>query len=378
MHKLTTEEHQRYARHLSLPEFDVEHQLKLKRGKVLIVGAGGLGSPLVMYLAAAGIGKIGVIDADTVALSNLQRQVLYSTKDIGQAKAELATKYTNNLNPNIEVIQYQEMLTNDNALTIFQEYDVIADGSDNFPTRYLVNDAAVLTHKPVAYASIYQFEGQVAVFNYSYPDGTKGPHYRDLFPTPPEPNLVPNCAQGGVLGVLAGIVGSLQALEVIKIITGIGEPLVAKMLIYEALNTSFRVIRYGEKSKVKVAKLINYEDFCGISPELNVKRKEMKEITAQELKEWKDQGKDFQLVDVREQHEVDLVNIGGKHIPLGDIMARSEEIDTDKEVVVMCRSGQRSGAAVMALAGNGFTNLINLKGGILGWARDVDTSLPTY
>ena len=369
---------QQYARHFNLPDFTMASQQQLKDARVLVVGGGGLGSPVLLYLAAAGVGHIGIIDADQVDISNLQRQILYGHSDIGQSKVQQAKKRLEDLNPYIEIEIYEEMLTTDNAIQLISRYDVVADGTDNFPTRYLVNDACVITGKPNVYASIYQYEGQVSVFNYTYEDGSKGPHYRDLYPDPPAPGLVPDCATGGVLGVLAGIIGTQQALEVIKIITGIGTPLAGKILLYDALSSETRTMKIHEKSRTEVTELINYEDFCGVHPPKTDKKDNMKEITVQELQKWKEEGKDFQLVDVREAHEYEFVNIGGELIPLGDIMARADEVSEEKDVVVMCRSGQRSGAAIGALTQQGKENLYNLKGGVLAWAREIDTSLPTY
>ena len=254
----------------------------------------------------------------------------------------------------------------------------MVDGTDNFPTRYLVNDACVILGKINIYASIYQFEGQVAVFNAPLEDDVRSPHYRDLFPEPPAAGLIPDCATGGVLGVLAGIVGTMQALETIKMITGLGRPLVSRLLIYDALMGESRTIKLAQKSEVEVHELINYDDFCGVNDANSSNNTDMKEITVQQLKEWKDEGKDFQLIDVREQNEVDFVSIGGDHIPLGDIMSRIDDVRTDTDVVMMCRSGQRSGAAVQVLAQQGISNVHNLKGGITAWAKEIDTSLPTY
>lgn len=379
MDQLTDIEYQRYARHFNLPSFGVETQLKLRKSKILVVGAGGLGSPVLLYLAAAGIGTIGIIDPDVVSLSNLQRQVLYHNQDIDQKKVTLAANQVRSINPHITVNTYDDYLTNDNALDIIKDYDMVVDGTDNFPTRYLVNDACVLLGKPNVYASIYQFEGQVSVFNYTYADGSKGPHYRDIYPDPPAPGLVPDCATGGVLGVLAGIVGTQQALEAIKLAAGIGEPLAGRLLLYDALTSQTRIIKLQEKSHTEVSELVNYQDFCGVVPITTENNNQvMKEITVQELKKWKDEGKDFQLVDVREQHEYEFANLGGELIPLGDIMSRTEEISSEKDVVLMCRSGQRSGAALNALQQQGEYNLYNLKGGYLAWAAEIDTSLPRY
>jgi len=375
---LSTQEKIRYARHYNLPNFGEQQQLALKSAKVLVVGAGGLGSPVLLYLAASGIGTIGIIDHDTVDLSNLQRQVLYKTTDIDASKAEIAAKRVKALNPNINVVTYTSPLTTDNALEVISNYDIVADGTDNFPTRYLVNDACVMLGKINIYASIYQYEGQVSVFNYKHQDGTVGPHYRDLYPTPPAPGLVPDCASGGVLGVLAGIVGNFQALEVIKCIANIGEPLIGKLLIYDALTSKSRILKFAKTSSVAVTQLINYEDFCGLPNIKNNSMSGIKSITVTELNEWRTSGKEHQLVDVREQHEIDFTNIGGDHIVLGDILSRHNEIKKDIPVVIMCRSGSRSAAAINALSREGFDNLHNLEGGILAWGRDVDTSIPSY
>lgn len=377
---LSTEERLRYARHFNLPNFGVATQERLKDSSVLVVGAGGLGSPLLMYLAAAGIGRIGIIDHDHVELSNLQRQVIYTEDSLGKPKAAEAAKMVQALNPYTGVITYEGQLSSENALDIIKDYDIVADGTDNFPTRYLVNDACVLCNKINIYASIYQYEGQVSVFNYLHEDGTRGPHYRDLYPTPPAAGLVPDCATGGVLGVMAGIVGSYQALEVIKCLAGIGEPLVGRLLVFDALTSKSRTLKFKKTLGQEITELINYEHFCGVGrPENKLKdMSAIKEITVQDLQEWRGSDKDFQLIDVREQHEVDLVNIGGDHIVLGDIIGRQAEIEDEKPVVIMCRSGARSAAAVNALQQQGFDNLYNLKGGILAWASEIDTSLPQY
>ena len=376
---LTTQEQIRYSRHFNLPNFGMEAQQRLKESKVLVVGAGGLGSPLLLYLAAAGVGHIGIIDDDIIDLSNLQRQVLYIEKDIGSSKTSKASKRIHALNPNISVIRHEVRLSNENALEIIKDYDVVADGTDNFPTRYLVNDACVMLGVTNVYASIFQYEGQVSVFNYPLNDGKRGPHYRDLYPVPPEAGLIPDCATGGVLGVIAGIVGSYQALEVIKCLTGIGEPLVGKLLIFDALVSSSQTIKFKKTYTAEITELINYEDFCGVGTKNNKKdMSAIREITVQDLKEWKEKGKDFQLIDVREQHEIDFASIGGEHIVLGDLLARQAEVEDEKEVVIMCRSGQRSAAAVNALQQQGFENLYNLKGGITAWSREIDSSIPTY
>ena len=378
MKLLKTEEYQRYSRHLNLPDFTIEDQLLLKRAKVLVVGAGGLGSPLLLYLAAAGVGTLGIIDGDTVDESNLQRQILYDTGDIDTLKATRSKSKLLKLNPHIHINSYDYRLTTNNALSIISEYDIIADGTDNFPTRYLVNDACVISHKVNVYASIYRYEGQVSVFNHKMPDGTRSANYRDLYPISPPPGMIPDCATGGVLGVLAGIIGTMQANEVIKIIIKKGKPLYNRLIIYDALEPSLDVIHYKNRNETNISKLIDYEHFCGLSDINSVTKSEMKEITAQELKKWKDEEKDFQLVDVRESHEFDFTNIGGELIPLGNIMSSLDQIADNKPTVLMCRSGQRSAAALDALQKAGCEELYNLKGGILAWARDVDPSIPQY
>lgn len=375
---LSKEELARYSRHIIIPEFNIEGQKKLKAAKVLVIGTGGLGSPMLLYLAAAGVGTIGIVDFDVVDDSNLQRQVLYSVKDVDRPKVEAAKERILGLNPHINVIAYNEHLSSKNALEIFKGYDVVADGTDNFPTRYLVNDACVLTGIPNVYASIFRFDGQVSVFNYN-----NGPNYRDLYPEPPPPGLVPSCAEGGVLGVLPGIIGSLQANEVIKVITGIGETLSGRLFSFDALNFTTRIFKVdkdksnpltGEKPTIK--ELIDYQQFCGIVPEQ--KQEGLKEITVQELKQKFDNKEDFQLIDVREQHEYDFVNLGGELIPLNTVLDNVEKFSRDKPVVVHCKGGVRSAKAIQALEEKGFTNLYNLKGGIVAYAKEVDENLPVY
>lgn len=375
---LSKEELARYSRHIIIPEFNIEGQKKLKAAKVLVIGTGGLGSPMLLYLAAAGVGTIGIVDFDVVDDSNLQRQVLYSVKDVGRPKVEAAKERILGLNPHINVIAYNEHLSSKNALEIFKDYDVVADGTDNFPTRYLVNDACVLTGIPNVYASIFRFDGQVSVFNYN-----NGPNYRDLYPEPPPPGLVPSCAEGGVLGVLPGIIGSLQANEVIKVITGIGETLSGRLFSFDALNFTTRIFKVakdkgnpltGENPTIK--ELIDYQQFCGIVPEQ--KQEGLKEITVQELKQKFDNKEDFQLIDVREQHEYDFVNLGGELIPLSTVLDNADRFSRDKPVVVHCKGGVRSAKAIQALEEKGFTNLYNLKGGIVAYAKEVDESLPVY
>jgi len=385
MDKLSQEELIRYSRHLVLNEFGLENQVKLKKASVLVIGAGGLGSPSLLYLAAAGIGKIGIADFDTLNVSNLQRQVLFTTADIGKNKAQAAIERLKALNPLIELNAYPSKLTSANAADILKDYHVILDGSDNFPTRYLINDACVLLHKPLVYGSILKFEGHVSVFNLRKIDHSFSTNYRDLFPQPPSPESVPDCEQAGVLGVLPGMIGSLMANEVIKIITGIGKPLADKLVIYDALDTEITTINIPNRNSIdSITQLIDYEDFCGINQKKDKylstqQANPMREITVQELKKLKDEGADFQLIDVREPHEYDICDIGGELIPMAEIPGSTGMISRDKQVIVHCRSGKRSGEMVLWLEKNeGFTNLYNLKGGILAWAKEIDPEMPVY
>lgn len=382
MHGLTTEELTRYNRHLILKEFGLEGQQKLKSAKVLVIGAGGLGAPCLLYLTAAGVGTIGIVDFDTVDASNLQRQVLYTVDDVGKPKADTAAQRLKQLNPFVHFNTHREKLTSANAMDIIRSYDIIADGSDNFQTRYLVNDACVLLNKPLIYASIFQFEGQVSVFHYTDSSGTLGPNYRDLFPNPPPPGMVPSCAEGGVLGVLPGIIGSMQASEAIKVITGIGAPLSGKLFLWNALTFETRTMKFKRDPanpinglQPTITALIDYEVFCGISePE----KQTAAEISPTELKHWIDTGKDFQLIDVRESFEYDICNLGGTLIPLAQIMQESARIAPNKPVVVHCKMGGRSAKAIAQLRTLGFDNLINLRGGIIAYAETVDSSLAKY
>lgn len=367
----TKEELARYNRHIIIPDFGIEAQKKLKAAKVLVIGSGGLGSPLLLYLAAAGVGTLGIVDLDVVDDSNLQRQVLFGVQDIGIPKVEAAKIRLKQLNPHIKIKTYNTQFTSKNALEIIRDYDVVADGTDNFPTRYLVNDASVLAGIPNVYASIFQFEGQVSVFNYTDKNGTKGPNYRDLYPTPPEPGLIPNCAEGGVLGVLPGIIGSLQANEVIKVITGVGEPLSGRFFVFDALTFETRTLKITKRANsTEIKELIDYEQFCGIS----AIEKPVKEISTLELENWISNGEDFQIIDVRETSEYEQINIGAHLIPLGEVIARNHEIEREKKVVIHCRSGARSAKAIRQLEEIGFDNLYNLKGGIL--AIEQETLLP--
>jgi sulfur-carrier protein adenylyltransferase/sulfurtransferase len=381
------EELARYNRHIIIPGFGMEAQQKLKAASVLVIGSGGLGSPVLLYLAAAGVGTIGIVDFDTVDDSNLQRQVLFGVDEIGKPKVEAAKRRLEGLNPYIRLHIYNTHLNSQNALDIMANYDVIADGTDNFPTRYLVNDAAVLLDKPNVYASIFQFEGQVSVFNYRDTQGIAGPNYRDLYPTPPPPGLVPSCAEGGVLGVLPGIIGSLQALEVIKVITGVGEPLSGRFYIFDALTFESRTFHIKRRAdnpvngkNPRIRELIDYEQFCGMRA---VEEKPLQEITARELYDWQVKGEKFQLIDVREPHEYAIVHIGGELIPLGAIMGNAEfngdRIDRNKKVVIHCKTGGRSAKAIRALEEKfGFTNLYNLKGGVLSYIDEVQPELTKY
>ena len=378
---LSKDEVLRYSRHLIMPEVGLEGQLKLKQAKVLLIGAGGLGSPLALYLAAAGVGKLGVVDFDVVDFTNLQRQVLHGTEDVGRSKLASAAETIRSINPYVEVVPHETRLTSENALEIFEGYDVIADGTDNFATRYLVNDACVLTGKPNVYGSIFRFEGQASVFATS-----DGPCYRCLYPEPPPPGLVPSCAEGGVLGVLPGIIGCVQALETIKLIIGRGEPLIGRLLLLDALHLRFRELKLRKNPDCPVCsrhpsidRLIDYEEFCGIRGAEPEQAAGVPEITPIELKRMMDEGRPFRLVDVREPHEFDICRIPGSVlIPLGDVPKRMNELDSTEEIVVHCRSGQRSARAVELLRKSGFRRIHNLKGGILAWSDQVDPSVPKY
>lgn len=373
---MNSQELARYSRHITLPEMGISGQERLKEGKVLVVGAGGLGAPLLLYLAAAGIGTIGIVDDDVVEDSNLQRQVLFTTADIGKSKADTAKKRIEQLNPYIKVVSINERLTTDNALAIVKDYDVVADGTDNFATRYLVNDACVLLNKVNVYASIFRFEGQVSVFNFPQKDS---PNYRDLFPVPPPSELVPNCAEGGVLGVLPGIIGSIQANEVIKIIAKIGKPLVGRMFIFDTLLFESRIIKFSTpKDRTSITSLIDYEEFCNVKGS-KTPSSQLKEISVEEMKDMLDKGEDFQLIDVRQEYEYAISNINGELIPLADIFNQIEKIHTQKKVIIHCQSGARSGNVILELENEfGFTNLYNLKGGILAWSDKIDSNIPKY
>ncbi|MGB6391287.1 MAG: molybdopterin-synthase adenylyltransferase MoeB [Candidatus Acidiferrales bacterium] len=378
---LSKEEVLRYSRHLIMPEVGMEGQLNLKQARVLCVGTGGLGAPLGLYLAAAGVGHLGLIDFDVVDTTNLQRQVLFGNGDVGRPKIEVAASRLRDLNPDIQIDTFETHLTSENALDILKGYDIIVDGTDNFPTRYLVNDACVLLGKPNVYGSIFRFEGQITIFG--YPDG---PCYRCLYPEPPPPGLVPSCAEGGVLGVLPGIVGTIQAAETLKLIIGKGEPLVGRLLLFDALAMRFRELKIRRNPECPVCgnhrtitKLIDYAEFCGIrGEEAPAPVTSVPDITPRELKARLDRGDDLFILDVREPHEYQICNIGGRLIPLGELSRRAAELDSSREIVAHCRSGKRSAEAVEFLRKAGFRKLWNLKGGILAWSDEVDSAMPKY
>lgn len=377
---LSNQEKLRYSRHLNLPDFGIPTQEKLKRAKVLVVGTGGLGAPLLQYLTAVGVGTIGVVDFDVIDESNLQRQVLFGMEDIGKFKTKVAITKLRAQNPFVHFIEYNLKLDASNALEIISNYDVVADGTDNFPTRYLVNDACVLTGKPNVYASIYRFEGQVSVFNWANKEGILGPNYRDVFPTPPPPGMVPNCAEGGVLGVLPGIIGSIQASEVIKVITGMGVSLSGKLFLMDVLDFSNRTLNIKRDPKnplngeiPTINALIDYESFCGITNDSN----DLIDLSPIELARWRREGQDFQLIDVREAYEFEAGNIGGQGIPLGELAASVNLIDKNRPVVFLCKSGKRSAQAIENITSlaPGYSNLRHLKGGLLSWKEQVDADL---
>ncbi|HEX8872589.1 MAG TPA: molybdopterin-synthase adenylyltransferase MoeB [Candidatus Acidoferrum sp.] len=378
---LSKQEVLRYSRHLIMPEVGMDGQLRLKNAKVLLIGTGGLGAPLGLYLAAAGVGKLGLVDFDVVDFTNLQRQVTFGTSDVGKPKSEAARARLSNLNPDIQVEAFDTKLTSENALELFKGFDIIVDGTDNFPTRYLVNDACILLGKPNVYGSIFRFEGQITVFGMP-----EGPCYRCLYPEPPPPGLVPSCAEGGVLGVLPGIVGSIQAMETIKLILNSGRNLTGRLLLFDALEMSFREFKLRKNSACPMCgdhrtihKLIDYYEFCGVrgeeapAPDLNVP-----EITPRELKARQNRGEDLFILDVREPHEYQICNLRGHLIPLGELPRRVHELDSSREIVAHCRSGKRSAEAVDFLRKAGFRKILNLKGGILAWSDEVDSSVPKY
>ncbi len=378
---LSNHEIARYSRHLILPEVGMEGQRKLKAARVLMVGAGGLGAPLGLYLAAAGIGRIGIVDFDIVDVSNLQRQVIHGTSDLGRKKLDSAADRMLEINPNLKVDKFGVALTSDNALNIIKDYDLVVDGTDNFPTRYLVNDACVLSRKPNVYGSIFRFEGQATVFAYQ-----DGPCYRCLYPEPPPPGLVPSCAEGGVLGILPGLIGMVQATEAVKLILGIGETLKNRLLLYDALGMKFRELKLRKDRNCPVCgdhptvtRLIDYQEFCGMTPQPEISMSTSDVIDATELKAKLDRGDDFDLIDVREPHEYQIARIpGARLIPLGELPKRMNELDRGSEIVMHCKAGGRSQQAVDFLKQNGFRKVRNMTGGITAWSDKVDATVPKY
>jgi len=379
-HPLTNDEVLRYSRHLLLPEVGMDGQLKLKRAKVLCVGAGGLGSPVALYLAAAGVGTLGIVDFDIVDVTNLQRQILHGTNDVGRPKLDSAAETITAINPNVDVRKFETRLTSANALEIIRDFDIVVDGTDNFATRYLVNDACVLSGKPNVYGSIFRFEGQASVF------ATKaGPCYRCLYPEPPPPGVVPSCAEGGVLGILPGLVGVIQATETIKLILDSGEPLIGRLLMVDALSMRFRELKIRRNADCPacgdhptVTQLIDYEQFCGVRGQEQQAPATIGDMTPEELKQRLDAGDDLFVLDVREPHEYQICNIGGHLIPLNELPKRVGELDASREIVVHCKMGGRSAKAVDFLKQSGFTRVHNLAGGINAWADRVDRSMPKY
>ena len=377
---LSNQEILRYSRHLIMPEVGMEGQLKLKQARVLCIGAGGLGSPLALYLGAAGVGTLGIVDFDVVDFTNLQRQVIHGTSDVGRKKLDSAADTLREINPNIEIRKFETRLTSANALELFREFDIVADGTDNFPTRYLVNDACVLTGKPNVYGSIFRFEGQASVFA-----TREGPCYRCLYPEPPPPGLVPSCAEGGVLGILPGLVGVIQATETIKLILGSGEPLIGRLLLVDALSMRFRELKLRKNpdcpacgTHPTVTELIDYNQFCGIRGEEAAAPTSMTDITVEELKKRLDRGDELFVLDVREPHEYQICNLGGYLIPLNDLPKRVSELDSSREIVVHCKMGGRSAKAADFLRQSGFTRVHNLTGGINAWAERIDPKVPKY
>jgi adenylyltransferase/sulfurtransferase len=378
--ELTAAEIGRYSRHLLLPDVGIDGQKRLKNSKVLVVGAGGLGSPVLLYLAAAGIGTLGIVEFDVVDESNLQRQIIHGVSDLGKPKAESARASIRDINPYVEVRLHTERLEAGNALSIFKEYDLIVDGTDNFATRYLVNDACVLTGKPYVWGSIFRFEGQASVFWEQAPNGA-GLTYRDLYPEPPPPELAPSCSEGGVLGVLCASIGAMMATEAIKLLTGLGETLLGRLAVYDALDMHYRFIPLRRDPKrAPITALTDYQLFCGLQRRAATETG-IPSISAVELKRWQERGDEFQLIDVREASEWDIVHIpGARHIPKDKAVSAdgAAQIGRDRPVVLHCKSGARSRNVLLALQKQGFTNLLNLDGGILAWIKEVDPSLPDY
>jgi sulfur-carrier protein adenylyltransferase/sulfurtransferase len=381
---LNKDEILRYSRHLIMPEVGMEGQQKLKAARVLCIGAGGLGSPLALYLGAAGVGTLGIVDFDVVDYTNLQRQIIHTTADVGRKKLDSAAEKLKAINPFLNIKTFETKLTSENALDLFRDFDIIADGTDNFPTRYLVNDACVLTGKPNVYGSIFRFEGQASVFATE-----EGPCYRCLYPEPPPPGLVPSCAEGGVLGILPGLVGIIQATEVIKLILGKGEPLIGRLLLVDAMGMKFRELKLRKNPDCPVCgthrtitKLIDYNEFCGIRGEEKSQEKPVEagipEMQVEELKRRLDKGDDLFVLDVREPHENQICNIGGHLIPLNDLPKRVNELDSSREIVAHCKMGGRSAKAVQFLRQAGFQKVYNLTGGIIAWADRIDPKMPKY
>ncbi len=382
--ELSHEEILRYSRHLIMPEVALEGQKKLKASSVLVIGTGGLGSPVGMYLAAAGVGRIGLVDYDVVDFTNLQRQVVHGTSSLGMLKVESAKARLQDINPDVQIDVYNEPFTSENAMRIAEPYDVIIDGTDNFPTRYLTNDVSVLLGKPNVYGSIFRFEGQASVFY-----AEEGPCYRCLFPEPPPPGLVPSCAEGGVLGILPGTIGTIQATEAIKLLLGIGETLVGRLLLYNALDMSFDFVKLRKNpgcavcsDHPTVTELIDYEEFCGVpghDHEEDGSAGADWDISVQELKDRLEKHESVRIIDVREPHEWDIVHLeGAELIPLGELAARMHELDSAENIVLQCKTGARSAQALSLLHGAGFRKLKNLRGGINAWAREIDRNLPVY
>ena len=379
--ELGRDEVYRYSRHLIMPEVGMEGQTRLKQARVLCIGAGGLGSPLALYLAAAGVGTMGIVDFDVVDFTNLQRQIIHGTQDVGRPKLQSARESVLNVNPNVEVVPFETRLTSQNALDIIRDFDIVVDGTDNFATRYLVNDACVLSKKPNVYGSIFRFEGQASVF-----DAEKGPCYRCLYPEPPPPGLVPSCAEGGVLGVLPGIVGCIQAVETIKLILRKGQPLVGRLLLFDALGMKFRELKLRKNPDCPVCglhptitQLIDYEEFCGVRGEESAIDRAVPEITVSDLKRKMDNQEPYVLIDVREPHEFDICRIlGSQLIPLSEFTRRMNELNSSDEILIHCLSGMRSAQATDLLRKAGFRKVYNVRGGIRAWASEIDPDMPMY